>query len=355
MKTTDSTYNNAMVNFLINSRYRIYRHLLLGLSVMIVSANTAFLSFPYNCDIASIYSLGLVIIYLGIAYFNLYILVPRYLLRNRYWMYIGTLTGVVLLSITIDILAEFYLKKYFGFDLGEFSVLEKPDTFLLNMIATSFLYIICFAGISIGILFKHWFTSAQQINELEKSTIQAELQRLKNQVHPDFLFGTLDKAGELATQDSARTSNILIKLSRFLRYQLYDSTRNEVVLSSEIASLENLLSLKKEQLKDFKYSMTIDDESKQLLVPPLLFVSLLLLVIEEIEENENNPYINLSFNINEHLLEFTCIGTTFSDLINSGDFFNIKRRLDLLFGENYKLDLGKEERLQTIYLSFNLS
>jgi LytS/YehU family sensor histidine kinase len=270
-------------------------------------------------------------------------------------MYIGTLTGVVLLSITIDMLAEFYIKKYFGFDFGKFSVLKRPDTFLLNMIATSFLYIICFAGISIGVLFKHWLTSAQQINELEKSTIQAELQRLKSQIHPDFLFGTLEKAGELATQDSARTSNILIKLSRFLRYQLYDSTRNEVMLSSEIASLENLLNLKKEQLKGFKYSIAIDDDSKQLLAPPLLFVSLLLLVIGEIKENENNPAINLSFNINEHLLEFTCIGTSSLGSINSDDFFNIKRRLDLLFGENYKLDLSKEERLQTIYLSFNLS
>jgi hypothetical protein len=342
VKETNFTYNNTVTNFLINPSSRIYRHLLLILCIAIVATNAALLSFPYDYNIAFGYSLGLLTIYLGIAYFNLYLLVPRYLLQNRYWAYMGILMVLVLFSIIIDLLIEFHIKKHFHFDL-------------LNLIATCFLYVICFAGTSIGMLFKHWLTSGQQINELEKTTIQTELQRLKSQIHPDFLFGTLEKAGELATQTPEKTSNILLKLSKFLRYQLYDSTRNEVMLSSEIASLENLLNLEKEQHNGFTYSIKIDGDTKQLFVPPLLFISLVLPVIKNIKEEEKNPFVHLSFNIKEDLVIFTCMGTKPDKSTGFKDTSNIKRRLELLFAGNYTLDFSEEEVSQTIYLCLNLS
>lgn len=354
MQKTNSTYDNAMINFLINPKNRVYRYLLLILCVVVVAVNAALLSVPYDYNIAFVYSIGLLIIYLSLIYLNIKILVPRYLLQNRYWIYIGILTILALFTIAIDLTIEFYIKTFFNLNFGKFSILERKDDFVLNIIATCFLYVTCFAGTSIGVLFKHWLASARQVNQLEKNTIGAELQQLKSQIYPDFLFGTLEKAGEQATLNSKKTSDILMKLSKFLRYQLYDSTRNEVLLISEISSLENLLNLKKEQLNGFMYSIITDENIKQVLVPPLLFVSIVLHTIDSIKNYEKMSFINLSFGIKNKSLEFTCSGTKSGKLTDIEDTLNIKRRLDLLFGENYRLDFSEDERSHTIYLCLNV-
>ena len=320
----------------------------------VVAVNSALLSFPYNYAIAFAYSISLLIIYLSIIYLNIKILVPCYLLQNRYRIYIGMLTTLALFTIAFDLTIEFYIKKFFHLNYGKFSILERKDDFVLNIIATCFLYVICFAGTSIGVLFKHWLASVQQINQLEKDTIKAELQHLKSRIYPGFLFKTLEKAGEQAILNPRKTSAILMKLSRFLRYQLYDSTRNEVLLISEISSLENLLNLKKEQLIGFEYSIVIDENIKHVLVPPLLFVSIVLPTVDSITEYEEMPFINLSFGIKDKSLMFVCSGTKSGKVTDIEDIVNSKRRLDLLFGENYTLDFSEDEKTQSIYLGLNI-
>jgi hypothetical protein len=353
MQQTDFIDNKAVTNFLINPQHRIYRHLLLMLCISVIAINAAFLSFPYDYNIAFVYGLGLLTIYGGIAYFNLYILVPRYLLRNRYWVYMGILTALVLLFIAIDLWIELYVSTHFHSNFGRFSIIERRSAFLLNIAATCFLYIICFAGTSIGVLFKHWLASRQQLNGLEKATIQAELQHLKSQIHPVFLFDTLEKAGLFATQAPGKTSGILIKLSRFLRYQLYDSARSEVMLGSEIASLENLLKLETELRNGFTYSITTDGDTKQIVVPPLLFISVVLHSIDTIKEDEKAPFVHLSFKAEEKGLAFTCSVAASEEFTGLEYLSGIKRRLDLLFGKNYALDFT-EEVSKTIYLRLNL-
>jgi LytS/YehU family sensor histidine kinase len=319
----------------------------------VIAINAAFLSFPYDYSIALVYGLGLLVIYWGIACFNLYVLIPRYLLRNCYWVYMGILTAFVLLFIAIDLWIELYISTHFHLDFGRFSILERRNTFLLNIAATCFLYLICFAGTSIGVLFKHWLASRQQLNGLEKATIQTELQHLKSQIHPSFLFDTLEKAGLFATQAPGKTSGILIKLSRFLRYQLYDSARNEVMLSSEIASLQNLLNLETELRNGFTYSITTDGDTKQIVIPPLLFISVVLHSIDTIKEDEKAPFIHLSFRAEEKGLVFTCSVTASEEFTGLEYLSGIKRRLDLLYGENYTLNFT-EEVSKTIYLQLNL-
>ena len=322
--------------------------------MVVIAVNAALLSFPYDYNIAFVYSIGLLTIYLSIIYLNIKILVPRYLLQNRYWIYITILITLALFTIAVDLTIEFYIKKFFHLNFGRFSILERKDNFVLNIIATCFLYVICFAGTSIGVLFKNWLASARQINQLEKSTIGAELQRLKSQIHPDFLFQTLEKAGEQAIHNSKQTSDILMRLSKFLRYQLYDSTRNEVMLTSEISSLENLLNLKKEQCNGFTYSISTDENLKHILVPPLLFVSIVLHTIDGIKENDEIPFISLSFSIKDKSLEFTCSRVKSGKLTDLEDTLNIKRRLDLLFGENYRLEFSEDEKLHAIYLRLDV-
>lgn len=268
----------------------------------VVAVNSALLSFPYNYAIAFAYSISLLIIYLSIIYLNIKILVPRYLLQNRYRIYIGMLTILALFTIAFDLTIEFYIKKFFHLNYGKFSILERKDDFVLNIIATCFLYVICFAGTSIGVLFKHWLASVQQINQLEKDTIKAELQHLKSRIYPGFLFKTLEKAGEQA----------------------------------------------------FEYSIVIDENIKHVLVPPLLFVSIVLPTVDSITEYEEMPFINLSFGIKDKSLMFVCSGTKSGKVTDIEDIVNSKRRLDLQFGENYTLDFSEDEKSQSINLGLNI-
>lgn len=90
-------------------------------------------------------------------------------------------------------------------------------------------------------LFRRWVVSDKKILELEKATKQTELQQLKKQINPHFLFNMLNNANILVKDAPDEASQILEKLDNLLRYQLNDSTRREVFLTADIQFLTSFL------------------------------------------------------------------------------------------------------------------
>ena len=184
--TTDRNMNDKSVTaFLLSPRYRIYRHLLLQLVVVLITINVLWyeplqtVSFGRRLGgcLAYFASMNMVI------YINLYVLVPYFLLKNRWGSYvlmavITNIAVITFLSVTQGLLFEVILPG------------KDPNGFATFINAFSGILTIGFvmAGSAAISLFMHWLRYNLRIDELESTTLQSELKFLKNQINPHFLL-----------------------------------------------------------------------------------------------------------------------------------------------------------------------
>jgi len=287
-----------------------------------------------------VYVMGVVlaIAYLLVAYFNFLVLVPKYLLQRNYVSYL------VALSISMFLLlAVRFLQEYAVYSLSEIpharvsyfnyvSLLDNISYFVVNTI--------CIGGASMTVLLKEWIMENQRVSQLEDMRIQAEVEQLKDQVNPVFLFNILNKTGVLAKPEPERASQMVMKLSQLLRYQLYDSNRDKVLIGSEINFLTNYLMLEKLYSDSFDYEITTDGDLNRLMVPPLLFIFFAQYAVEQLRCLDDRPVVRFHFEGKNDSLRFTCY------CINSQDtgFSRIRQRLDILYPDNYTLSVSKDKK-----------
>ncbi|MBL7710363.1 MAG: histidine kinase [Chitinophagaceae bacterium] len=189
--------------------------------------------------------------------------------------------------------------------------------------------------------------------QLEKKT--AELNYLKSQTNPQFLFNTLNNLYALAEDRSALTGGAILRLSEILRYMLYESDTNLVAIGKEIQICKEYIELEKMRYDD---SLVIEIcgevEDPDLLIPPLLLIPLIENAFKHgVAETINKPFIHISYSIKERRLFFdveNSISRTGSKVIGLG---NLRKQLDLLFTD-YKLDINIKETSFQVSLYINL-
>lgn len=185
-------------------------------------------------------------------------------------------------------------------------------------------------------LLKHWLTENEKVGRLERLHIQSQVEQLKEQVNPNLLFHILNRTGVLATSSPDEASDMIIRLSQLLRYQLYDCNREKVLLGSEIKFLNNYLTL--EQLHSHKFSFTIhsDNGCSGILVSPLLFISFVQSVVVKVYERNVYTSISINFDTTDQSVFFTC-SCELDKTLSNMDLSKIKRRLELLYKGRYSL------------------
>lgn len=336
---SESIKTTFLYSFLTSSKYRILRHILLIVFVLfIIATNQTYGIYQPNLKIlgSRIYLLGFIttIIYIVIVYLNLYVLVPKLLLQKKYFVYISILSALVLLLIVSLNLQEYITYTLLGIPhvrssyLNYVTVLDGISNFTINML--------CIAGGSMIILFKYWMENEEVVNQLQNEQIQSEVEQLKDQINPQFLFNILKRASILAKTDQQLASDMLLKLSSLLRYQLYDCSRDKVLLSSEINFLTNYLALEKLYFNKLNYSISSEGDVHRVLVSPLLFIPFVQNTINQIQNQDKESIINLHFKSDDNVVYFT-YNLNNTEIPIDSDLSAIKQRLNLLYHDNFTL------------------
>ena len=326
---------NWVIQFLISAKYRIFRHLLLIAFISLVLFNsTPEVSEP----------ILVLLLFFLLFYSNMYILVPKLLFKNKYAWYFITIISVLI----IIILATKLFLAYFGN--------SDSDDDGLNIPLFSILILVLIAASTSIKLFQKWIIDKQLIFELEKSKTTAELEQLKNQINPHFLFNMLNNANVLTQKDPEKASQVLMKLSDLLRYQLHDSTREKVLLTADIHFLEDFLNLEKVRRDNFNFIISKEGNLSGVQIPPLLFISFVENAVKHNNDSSKPSYVNLFFEIKEGELIFKCVNSKplQKAVSQSGGLglANIKRRLELLFKSNHSLKIVENE--ETFCVTLNL-
>jgi LytS/YehU family sensor histidine kinase len=217
-----------------------------------------------------------------------------------------------------------------------------------------------FIAASTGIkLFQKWIIDSQKMNEMEKLTMQVEMEQLKNQINPHFLFNMLNNVNVLILKDPQKASHILLVLSDLLRYQLYDTSRTNVMLSADINFITDFLKLESVRHDNFNFNVTCDGEVDNVLIAPLLFIPFVENATKHNDYGEKVSYVDVHFSLKDGMLHFLCKNSksknSKSATENGGlGLYNIKRRLELLYPDAHELLIQNNESEYIVNLYIKL-
>jgi sensor histidine kinase YesM len=334
---------------LLGRKYRFIRHAvsLLIIILMFYSGLPVFIKFPENY-----LQFALITSFIILFYINLFWLVPGFLLRGKLLTYIFFIAGLIILGFVPFTIVQQNTNHYLSVSRKE--VLPAPGfvffTFQMSLVV----------GASAAIsLFQQWTKDTLKIHDLETSTIRSELEQLRNQISPHFLFNMLNNANVLTRKDPQKASEVLIKLSDILRYQLYDCARAHVLLTSEIHFLNDFLNLENIRREHFDFFISQEGDMTGIQLPPMLFITFVENAVKHNADPQNASYVYVYFSAGSDKLIFQCINSKpgFKN-INSHHgglgLVNVQRRLNLLYPENHTLCIQEDQDKYHVTLTIDL-
>ncbi|HET8861574.1 histidine kinase [Marivirga sp.] len=212
-------------------------------------------------------------IHILFSYGLIYLLIPRFLFKGQYMLlFLSTLSLMILVAALSFVIAN-TLVSSFRDSLG---IPSPPSYFFFGLMAglrggTTV------AGFAAAIkLSKYWYQKHWANQALEKQNLQAELQLLKSQIHPHFLFNTLNNLYSLTLMRSENAPNVVLKLSDLLSYMLYECNQPKVVLEKELKLMYGYIELEKLRYGSrLDVQMKVVGTAKNQLIAPLLFLPFL--------------------------------------------------------------------------------
>lgn len=213
-------------------------------------------------------------------------------------------------------------------------------------------------NLAIKLLFKSWHDD-QRMKELERHNLRTELEYLKHQINPHFFMNTLNNIHALIDIDTEKAKDTVLELSKMMRYILYDSSQSVLPLKKEIRFLTNYI-----ELMRIRYTENVDilvsmpEELPDVNIPPLLFVSFIENAFKHGVSYQHPSFIHISFEVKDKELHSLVINSSFN---NSRDqhigigLENVRKRLHLLYGENYTLTIGDNNNEYHVLLIIPLS
>ena len=214
-----------------------------------------------------------------------------------------------------------------------------------------------------GFLFKtfiEWINDRKIKAELEKDKVTSQLELLKSKINPHFLFNTLNNIDVLIMKEPAKASEYLKKLSEILRFMLYETGIEKILLSKEIEYIRKYIDLQKIRTanQDFvKFEITGDPEGK--LVAPMIFIHFIENAFKFASNKKIDSAVNISFNISDNKLSFLCSNhkSISEELLaeKNGLGINlIKQKLELIYRNNYNLQIKDENNWFSVNLEIQL-
>ncbi len=206
-----------------------------------------------------------------------------------------------------------------------------------------------------------WARAASARQELERVHAEAELQNLKSQLNPHFLFNTLNNIYSLIGLDAARAQQSVHELSRMLRYVLYDSSRPLVPLREEMDFLRNYVELMRLRVpRQVDVQVSLPDAPPAVQVAPLLFISLVENAFKHGVSSDGPSYVHISIEEDGSRLTCRIENSLFpkaegQDRSGSGiGLKNLERRLELIYPGRHTFQHGAVGSAYMSYLEVDL-
>ncbi|WP_158796600.1 sensor histidine kinase [Pedobacter sp. L105] len=281
------------------------------------------------------------IINISIFYINYTLFIPQ--LLKKYWLYILSIIALIaVMTVAKTILAVLnrdVLLQHTDVKTGTV-VDEELGPYVLWSVFISGFFIISSCLIKFTL---DWFSNIRIHRSLETEKKDMELQFLKSQLNPHFLFNSLNNIYSLAYQKSDKTADAILKLSEIMRYMIYESNDSWVSLSKEIEYVQSYIELQKLRFKDgAAVEMTLNGEIDNQQILPLLLIAFVENAFKHGVANDHSDPIRINIIANQKILHFSITNKKSNankDQMGGIGLNNVERRLQLLYPERYKLNI----------------
>ncbi len=294
-------------------------------------------------------------------YINSRILVPRFLAEKKTLLY----TAIVLIYFLIY-LSGMYLIMIYSPETTDFAktafankIAYKGPYFFSSGPMT--LFLLAFVVSTGGIVIRQWFSAEEVKEEITKQRLETELNLLKTQVNPHFLFNTLNSIYSLAIANNQKTADSVMKLSRIMRYTLEECQANDVELQQEIDFINSYIDLQKIRLtNNNSICFQTSGDIRIARIAPFIFIPFIENAFKYGISTHRSSSIKTCISAEKNILTFTCVND-FQP--NNGSKFdstgmgisNTRRRLELLYPKKHDLNIQSNDKQFTVSLTINLN
>jgi len=350
-------------------RHRYARHISFWLSVYLYLVLRTYVDFCAHNDLKSriivsalkewtIFELPGIMMVPGIIYSYItgHWLMPKYLLKKKYSDFA---LGFFICSVMI-----FFMGWYV--DLIFFSEYNTPNLTLLQSFRSEMIFSITdrtliFFTFFIGIkLLKTWYLQQQEELTLTRENAAAELQLLKVQVHPHFLFNTLNNIYSFTINKSPKAAILVLQFSDMMKYMINECESAVVPLDKELKILQDYMGIEKVRYGErLNMQIYIEGDYNDKLIAPLLMIPFLENSFKHGASNMlEDPWVTLIINIKENILHFKLSNSKPSQALSNGysgiGLTNVQKRLQIIYPGKHHLKIESTENTYTVSMEIEL-
>ena len=288
------------------------------------------------------------------TYTTIYGILPFYLKKRKLFL---SVLMVVLLILVVTFGERIFLRKLNSLPITFESIFGI--TFLYLMLETNFMVGIAFAIKTL----QKWMVEQKEKHEMEKRNLETELNLLKSQLHPHFLFNTMNNLYALSLEHSSKTSEGIAKISALLHAVLYECNEKEILLSKEIELLRNYIELEKLRYDNtVNFTFEIAGPTEKMKVAPMLLFSFAENCFKHSDIKENiSHYIKMNINVSENKFDFFAENSKSVNKVKANTekegigLNNVQKRLEIIYPGKYKLNITDLKTKYIVRLSIEYS
>lgn len=291
-----------------------------------------------------------------VTYLMVYLLIPAYLLKRDYIRF-------ALYSFYLFVLAAYLVALIlYGFLIFLLDLnIDLMPPMSKNIVFIMILILLVTGVVSSVTILNHNFQAVARYKELQNKILatqlelrEQELHHLKSQIHPHFLFNTLNTIYGLALKRSDQTPELILRLSNLLDYILYQVSKPSVSLREEILHIGEYIELEKIRFKDtLRITFSPDEIVDELEIAPMLLIPFVENAFKHGSIRDGFLRIDISLRITVDILDFTVINSfiTGSEEDSGIGLENIRKRLELHYPGSYLLEQEVTDEQFSIHLS----
>ncbi|AZJ34963.1 sensor histidine kinase [Tenacibaculum singaporense] len=314
------------------------------------SSNTAYV------DTFSAYLMPITIF---LSYFIILYLIPNYLLKKKYFLFILYSSYTFIISFTAILLSIFFGLVFSSFLEGTNT---KTLTKSLPLVIIG-VYFIVIVATSLSLIIYNYLSNIKNEN-LKNKFLQTQLQLkeqklkfLKMQIHPHFLFNTLNTLYGFALKKSEEAPDMILKLSNLLDYILYQVDKPSVLLKNEIQHIDDYISLEKTRFQESLHvNFTKSQHNETTQIPPMLLLPFVENAFKHGVQIDGILSVDINLKTTEDSLFFHIKNTSIDNKVNKNGIGleNIQKRLKMLYGHLSKLSISSIENQFIVELKIPL-
>ncbi|WP_278989688.1 sensor histidine kinase [Segatella bryantii] len=236
----------------------------------------------------------------------------------------------------------------------------NPPFFLAQHDFFAVLILFLLLGMNLGVmLFFKSNKDEAELQLLEKQNLQQQLEYLKYQINPHFFMNTLNNIHALVDIDPEEAKTTIVELSKMMRYILYEGNKPIIPLQREIQFLENYITLMKLRYTNkVKITLNIEKNIPDYGVPPLMLITFVENAFKHGVSYQKDSFIDVQLYTNTDRFIFNCKNSKHKESTEEHGgvgLVNVRKRLDLIYGQDYIMTIHDKEESYEVYLEIPLS